>query len=73
MQPPTSQSEGLLERLTIRTLHVADIELPPSVERLRAGWLSRHRELCPFPHGWRDSFPGVRDGWASAGGRAPAR
>src|SRR5690349_10774577 len=40
--------------------------------RLRAGWLDRHRELCRFPHGWRDSFSGVRDGWVAAGGRVPA-
>ena len=32
---PPAHSEGPLERLTIRTLHVADIELPPSLERLR--------------------------------------
>jgi hypothetical protein len=39
--------------------------------RLRAGWADRHRELCHFPHDWRNSFLGVRHGWLEAGAQAP--
>jgi hypothetical protein len=84
--PPAPEPRTLAEALELdleqaRAYGAAAAKLPENLARdwdsvaprMRAGWLDRHRELCRFPHDWRDSFPGVREGWESAGGLAPAR
>jgi hypothetical protein len=41
---------------------------------LRAGWASRHAEVCAYSHDWRLSWPAVEEGWRAAGGQfAPPR
>ena len=39
---------------------------------LRAGWISRHAEICSRVHDWRLAFPAVRQGWKEAGGESLA-